>query len=555
VLILIPFAFLAGIATILSPCILPVLPIILSASVSGGHRRPLGTVLGFVASFTFFTLFLSRLVSTLGISAESLRLFSIGMVGVLGVSLLLPLTAVVLERIFSSISNKVPVITGDGFGAGVLVGLSLGLLWTPCVGPILAAVISLALGSGSVGGAAVAITLAYALGTGLPMLFITYGGHQLLQKVPWLLRRTPQIQKGFGILMIVLAVGLYEGVDRYFQVWVLERFPQYGAGLTKLEDTQVVKDALDRWQMGGSTLQGRPAPELIAGGQWLNSPPLKLSELRGKVVLVDFWTYSCINCIRTLPYLRAWDEKYRDRGLVIIGVHSPEFEFEKELTNVSRAVSDFGLKYPIMQDNNFATWRAYANRYWPAKYLVDAKGHIRYSHFGEGKYDETESQIQKLLSEAGQNVAEMKVANPTYETEARTPETYLGSDRVELLSNQPTAGNTYQLPSTTQLHFFSLGGVWQLQPQFAAPAAGGVLRTHFQAKDLYLVMRPTKEAKKIKVEWQANSLSPGRDVIKGEVLVDEDRLYHLVTADEAVDAEVILTFPEGGVELFAFTFG
>ncbi len=384
-IILIAFAFLAGIITILSPCILPILPIVLSGSF-GSKRKPLGIVVGFVLSFTLFTLFLSVLVKATGISADALRSLSIIIILIFGISLILPQFQVFMERLFSRLSGKFAVKGNhEGFHGGVFIGLSLGLVWTPCVGPIIASVITLAATS-SVNFAAFFITLSYALGTAIPMLAIMIGGRSLFQKIPWLLPNTGKIKKVFGVLMILTAIGIFFNIDRKFQVFILDKFPSYGTGLTKIEENSAVKDQLNNiFQDGSKNSTGQtttlgnygPAPEIIPGGEWINSEPLQISSLRGKVVLVDFWTYTCINCIRTLPYLKDWNEKYRDKGLVIIGVHSPEFEFEKNVNNLNKAISDYEITYPVVQDNNFSTWSAYSNRYWPAKYLIDKDGESR----------------------------------------------------------------------------------------------------------------------------------------------------------------------------------
>ncbi len=444
-LLLIPFAFLAGIVTILSPCILPVLPIVLSSSFGGGKRRSFGIVIGFIASFTFFTLFLATLVQALHISADAVRGFSIGIVLLFGLSLLIPQFQVWTERMFSSVSNRLSgPRKGTGFGSGLLIGLSLGLLWTPCVGPILASVISLAL-TGTVTGTAIVVTFSYALGTAIPLFAILYGGRNLLQKVPWLVSHAGDVQKVFGVIMIVTAIGIFFNVDRKFQTFVLTTFPEYGSGLTKLEDNALVQKQLKivnptpaQAEPGQTTADmlstaGMSAPELIPGGVWLNSKPLTLKQLRGKVVLVDFWTYTCINCIRTLPYLADWYAKYHDKGLVIIGVHTPEFEFEKNSANVAQALKDFSIKYPVMQDNNYATWNAYDNHYWPAKYFIDKNGNIRSTHFGEGEYDKSEKTIQALLAETGQKIA-TPIHNKTYTVETQTPESYVGYNRLEYLT-------------------------------------------------------------------------------------------------------------------------
>ena len=434
-ILLILFSFLAGIITVLSPCILPILPIILSSSVGGvntGKAKNLGVIFGFILSFTFFTLFLSTLVRISGISADFLRLVSIVIIGGFGVSLLTPKFQVFLETILSKLSRFTPNMQNkQGLGGGLLIGFSIGLLWTPCVGPILASVISLAL-TGTVTLDAFLITLAYSLGTAIPMFLIMICGQGALKRVPWLTANLVTIQKVFGVFMIITALGIYFGVDRKFQTFILNTFPNYGTGLTKLEDNELVRKQIDK---DVTNSLGVKAPEIIPGGEWFNTEPLTLEQLKGKVVLIDFWTYSCINCQRTFPYLRTWHEKYKDKGLVIIGVHSPEFEFEKDVENVAGAAEDFKLTYPIVQDNDFATWRAYKNRYWPAKYFIDKDGNIRYTHFGEGAYDESERIIQELLAETGADNTSLEINNPTYKINANTPELYLGYGRLDYFAS------------------------------------------------------------------------------------------------------------------------
>lgn len=579
-LILILFAFIAGIVTILSPCILPILPIILSGSVTGGKRKPLGIVTGFVASFTFFTLFLSTLVRSLNISADALRTFSIVVIFVFGVSLIIPQVQLWIEMMFSRISGRLsPKQTQDGFMAGVLIGMSLGLLWTPCVGPILASVITLAL-SGSVTSSAVLITLAYSLGTAIPMLLITYSGQRVFQKVPWLLSNTGKIQKAFGVVMIAMAVALYFNVDRKFQIWVLDQFPSYGTGLTSFENIGIVQEQLDNLmpgkgedkRMGRPTFElqdpGDAAPEIITGGQWFNLPEgkdsLTMAELRGKVVLVDFWTYSCINCIRTLPYLRSWDEKYRDDGLVIIGVHSPEFEFEKNPDNLAEAIADFELKYPVVQDNNFETWRAYGDNRWPRKYLVDKNGYIRYFHAGEGRYDETERAIQLLLAETGAQVSEADINNPDYDIKTRTPELYLGAGRIQYLASPEDVAEgelqTYTHPNNLPLNTFSYQGEWVIGEEQAMPSAGAELDLHFDAQQVFLVMRPKNPGESGQVELTLDGLPvlgslEETDVEDGIITVDKDRLYKLIHMDQPGEAMLKLKFLDDNIEIYAFTFG
>ncbi len=574
-IILILFSFIAGIITVLSPCILPILPIILTSTIGGvntGKSRPMGVVIGFILSFTFFTLFLSSIVRVSGIPAETLRFVSVLVVAGFGISLLVPRFQVLVERLFSRLAGFMPKTQGKtGFGGGILIGLSVGLLWTPCVGPILASVISLAI-TGTVTFDAFLITLAYSLGTAIPMFLIMLGGQNTLRRVPWLLSNLGHIQKLFGVLMILTAVGIFFNVDRTFQTFVLNAFPQYGTGLTSFEDNELIRKQLDK-NSGNEVKKddiGKPlynmtvpkgpkAPEIVPGGIWFNSTPLTIAELKGKVVLIDFWTYSCINCQRTLPYLRDWNKKYKDKGLVIIGVHSPEFEFEKSPKNVSQAISDFQLTYPVVQDNDFATWRAYKNRYWPAKYFIDTEGYIRFTHFGEGAYDESEKIIQELLKEAGATDITTDVNNPSYTINANTPEIYLGYGRIEHFASpeiiKKNALETYTKPNNLGNNEIAYEGSWNIMEEYANPQKGAILHLNFDAKEVFLVMRTKGSPSKIKVYVDDKLQYFGEDNSNGIVTVDADALYKLIKLPIQGRHNVRLEFEDNNAELYAFTFG
>jgi cytochrome c biogenesis protein CcdA/thiol-disulfide isomerase/thioredoxin len=573
-ILLIIFAFLAGIVTILSPCILPILPIILSSgfgTVQTGKGRPLGVITGFILSFTFFTLFLSTIVGAIGIPADYLRLFSVAVIALFGVSMLIPKFQIFLEILFSKLSQFLPQSQNStGFGGGIIIGLSLGLLWTPCVGPILASVISLAI-TGAVTLDAFFITLAYSLGTAIPMFFIMIAGQTALRRAPWLLNNASKIQQGFGILMILTAIAIFLNFDRSFQTFILNTFPNYGTGLTKFEDNPQIQNALQK--LSGEKIEekkvgkamfdlapkGDPAPEIIPGGEWFNSPPLTLKSLRGKVVLIDFWTYSCINCQRTLPYLKSWWEKYKDKGLVIIGVHAPEFEFEKNPKNVEKAIADFGLTYPVVQDNNFETWRAYSNRYWPAKYFIDKDGQIRSTHFGEGDYDESEKIIQELLSETGTDLSQTEISNPEYKIYAQTPESYLGYDRMEFLASPDylvrDALGSYTSPKNLSENQFAFTGDWNVMDQYSNPQKGAGLLFNFSAKNVYLVMRAKSGESKVKVFVDDKQQFPGKDVEDGVITVNADTLYELVDLPDPGRHILRLEFLDSNTEVYAFTFG
>jgi cytochrome c biogenesis protein CcdA/thiol-disulfide isomerase/thioredoxin len=420
-LILLGFAFLAGVVTVLSPCILPVLPVVLASALGTQRFRPLGVVTGLVASFTVFTLALTSLVALVGISPDALRLGGALVIGLFGLVLVLPSLLARFETLTSRLANLGgPHQAGGGYWGGVLLGGSLGLVWAPCAGPILAAITTL-VATSQLSLTAVAITFTYGLGVGVPMLLIAYGGRRIITRARGLNRYAARLQRAFGAIMVAFAFTFFLGLDRAVTTALTQSVPpEWTQALTSLEDQPSVRSAL-------ASLQGRaapagaaptvtataptavlagpradlpdlgPAPELAGIVGWINGEPTTLAALRGRVVLIDFWTYSCINCIRTLPHVTAWDQTYRDRGLVVIGVHTPEFEFEKSRDNVALAAQQQGIKYLVAQDNNYATWQAFGNLYWPAKYIIDAQGHLRYHHFGEGQYAETEKVIQDLL--------------------------------------------------------------------------------------------------------------------------------------------------------------
>lgn len=558
-LVLIGFAFLAGFVTILSPCILPLLPIILSNSVEQGKLRPYGVVLGFILSFTFFTLALTAIVQLLGVPSDLLRNIAIVILLLFGVSLLFPKTSVWLEQLFSKLSSgkKSSNEPKTGFGGGIVVGISLGLVWAPCVGPILASVIALAATS-SITTQAIFITLAYSVGTAIPMLVIILSGRAIFQKIPTLYDKLSAIQKVFGVIMILTAVALFYGYDQKFQRYILEKFPSYGAGLTQFEDNEKVFDLLDDMGMDekvdyiGEGDQCEVAPGFEEGGEWFNSEALNIEELKGKVVLVDFWTYSCINCIRTLPFINDWQAKYADDGLVIVGVHTPEFEFEKVSSNVQDAMANFDIEYPVVLDNDYKIWRAYENRYWPAKYFVNKDGCIVDSHFGEGEYAESEMLIQELLAEAGSEVDEELSNFEEYQSGVKTPELYLGYDRIENLASPEDVVEdevaTYSFPEELGLDHFAYEGEWMIGEERAMPKIGAKLRLNFTAMDVYMVMR-TEGNEEISVKIYLD----GEE--QEEIEVNEDRLYDILRLNERGEHILELEFLDDGVEIYTFTFG
>ncbi len=597
---LLAFAFASGIVTILSPCVLPVLPIVLSGGVARGKARPLGVVTGFVASFTAFTLALTAIVQAIGLPPDALRVVAVVLIAGFGLVMAVPALRDLFERAASRVaglagSRRTGSAARSGFGAGVSVGVGLGIVWTPCVGPIMASIVSLAL-TRRVDGGAVAITLAYSLGTAVPMLAVMAGGRALLERVPGLKRNAGRIQQGFGVLMIVVAVSIALGLDRRFQAAFLGLFPDYGTGLTRIEQAAPVRDALAArgraaggagammtgvgatgaagtfrgapsdpaaWPAGGRLGDYGEAPPIVTDGAWLNADaaggppaPLTMAGLRGRVVVVDFWTYSCVNCVRTVPYLRAWHAAYRDKGLTIVGVHTPEFEFEKDRGNLARALRDLGVTWPVVQDNAYAQWDAYGNQYWPAKYFIDARGHVRYFHFGEGSYAESEQVMRTLLAEAGATFG-APVSGAEGQLSARTPETYLGSRRGEA-----PAGSTAPAGGPVDYHgtghpangAWTLDGRWTIADEYAVPEAAGALELGFDARDVFLVVEPEAPLGTIEVLVDGKTAPDTADVRAGMLSPTESRMYHLVRL-AAPGRHVLRLSVKGRLRLFAFTFG
>jgi cytochrome c biogenesis protein CcdA/thiol-disulfide isomerase/thioredoxin len=613
--VLLAFAFISGVITILSPCILPVLPIVLSGGISGGKTRPLGVLAGFVASFTIFTLTLSAIVQAIGIPADALRVVAVVIIVLFGLVMLVPWLRDRFEMLTARIASRgagwrsrTPATAGpnapgtavtqaSGFWSGFPMGLSLGLIWTPCVGPIMASVISLAF-TQKIDGGAVFLTLAYTMGTSIPMLAVMLGGRTLLNRVPALTRNTANIQKGFGVLMILVGVAIGLGWDRQFQTAVLKAFPNYGTGLTAIEGTTPVQQALTArrrsaaasagaglmmsavsgttgnaavTEFTGSTIDKEPhdgvlgsfgtAPRIVARGQWFNteggSLPLTMDGLRGKVVVVDFWTYSCVNCVRTLPYLKAWFDTYKDRGLVIIGVHTPEFEFEKNSSNVSRAIKDLGVDWPVVQDNDYTQWNAYGNQYWPAHYFIDAQGRVRYFHFGEGDYDVSERVIQALLKEAGESVGGI-VSKPAPELTSRTPETYLGYSRsrgfATAVTLAPDTSVDYSPAHEPANGEWTLAGKWIIASDYIIPELSGTLELGFNATNVYIVIEPQGPGGRIDVSVDGHAPTDTPDVKGGAFKPAESRLYQLVGL-KSPGEHLLRLKVTGKLRLFAFTFG
>jgi len=577
-LLLLGFAFLSGLVTILAPCIWPILPVVLSSSLTktkkGGHQRALGITLGVMLSFTIFTLSVSSLISIFHINPNSLRILAVMVIALLGFIMIIPYLSVRFEVFVSKLANIFGQNTknqANEFLPGFIIGLSLGIVWSPCAGPILAAIATLA-ATGKVSLEVILITLSYVIGAGIPLFAFAYGGQQFITRARWLNTYTGKIQQLFGIVMIVMAILIYTNQDQAIQLALLNKFPVLGTALNGFEQNTQVTNAL-KTITGNNTIvtnnmlfnTNQPAPELTGITHWLNSEkPVTISSLKGKVVLVDFWTYSCINCIRTLPHVTTWYDTYKDKGFVVIGVHTPEFQFEHDTNNVLNAIKMYNIHYPVAQDNDYATWNAYSNQYWPAEYLIDANGIIRRVEFGEGEYDQTEEAIQALLKEAGQKITSgLHTMQDQTPTSNLSPETYLGSSRMQYLVNTGTAQNGKQqflLTGSLPQDQFAFGGTWDITNEYAIAGKNAVLEYNFTAGKVFLVMAPVNtHSGTIKVLLDGKPITPsatGKDVIEGSITVDTDRLYELVNLHGKVENHLLsLQFQTDGIQAYAFTFG
>jgi len=539
--LLLGIGFLAGVVTAISPCVLPVLPILLAGGASG--RNPARVIAGLVLSFSVFTLFATWILDRLGLPQDFLRNLAIALLFVMAAMLLVPRAAALVERPLAAFSRLRP---RGAQGGGFVFGATLALVFVPCAGPVLATITSVAANQ-QVGLRAILLTLAYALGAAVPMLAIAYGGRETAAR---LRRHAEGVRLAAGVVVAAVAAGLVFHVDDHLATLT----PGYTSFLQrKIEDSAAARRELAKVRGGGTafaathtTKGGLPdygqAPPLHADGAWINSAPLTLDELRGKVVLIDFWTYSCINCLRTLPHLKAWYAAYHRKGLVIIGVHTPEFAFEHVTSNVRAAVKRLGIPYPVMQDNRYRTWDSYANQYWPAEYIVDKQGDVRHTHFGEGEYGQTEAVIRKLLGAGGARAHPVADTTPTG---LLTPESYLGYARITNdIGRTPVPDRfaQYRFPGSLPVNTLAYDGEWRIGAQAATAGAHARLRLHFEASDVYIVLggRGTVRA-----------LVGGRPLRAIEV--DAERLY-TVRSGKPTEALLELRFSPG-VQAYSFTFG
>lgn len=548
-------SLVAGFLSVLAPCVLPLLPIIIGGSFTGveNKKRPYIIIVSLVVSLVLFTLLLKASTVLIGIDPSVWNYISGGIVVLLGLTMLFPhiwdqiigrlgLQAKSQELLGSA--NK----TKNGNLSAILTGAALGPVFSSC-SPLYAWVIATVLPENIFKG--LIFLGAYSIGLSVALLGIALLGRRMIDKIKWASNPKGWFQRIVAILFILVGVTVITGYDKKIQTFLVDRD---FLNLKSLEEKLVPNDddKTDKKSEGKESkkmdqsdyfnITPYNAPELTGLQEWINSDSLTLESLKGKVVLIDFWTYSCINCVRTLPYVQGWYDAYKDDGFVVIGVHAPEFAFEKVPDNVVKAVTDRKLTYPIALDNDFATWRAYKNRFWPAHYLIDKNGQVRREHFGEGEYDETESAIRSLLAETGaKNLGEMTTgASDLPLARNQTPETYIGIERAEgvVNSNYAVGTQSYSLPASLALNKWALGGVWNITDELGSCVSSCELRLRYRAKTVYGVFS-----------------GQGTVTVNGATItINKDDIFTLVDSSTSVEDTLELRLSDG-LSLHAFTFG
>ncbi len=530
--------FFEGFALIISPCILPILPIMLSASITGSKTKALGITAGFVVTFTLFAFFSRQLVHYSGLDLNIVRYSAYGLLFLLSIILLSNRLNTWVEQLLAKLTKNQTYFSHDtmlhdGFFNGFVLGGLVAIIWTPCAGPILAAVIVQTVLQ-QTNFLSFITLLSFACGASLPMLLITFYGKQLINRFTFLKTKGTVLRQLLGAIILTSVL------------WVIIQ-----------ERTSTTAPVMQSTIKLSTRLQDGlwrpyPMPALAGIAAWLNSPPLQLSQLKNHVVLIDFWTYSCINCIRTLPYLNYLNKKYHNKGLIIIGVHTPEFDFESKVANVAQAVKRYNIEYSVALDNQFLTWNNFKNHYWPAHYLMNKQGQIVYEHFGEGDYDILENNIRYLLGIDSIAVTPRTHSTPLYPF-LQTPETYLGYKRANSAVSPvliPDQLVSYIPKSALATNQWSLQGAWlALEDKIIAKQAHARLKIHFKARRVYAVMsNGTHQPIHVRVFVNGQQ----QEHIVG---VNKDSIYELITLPQAMDGILELTADKPGLELYTFTFG
>ena len=580
-MLLILLAFVGGALTILSPCILPVLPFVFARADRPFLRNGLPLLAGMALTFAAVASIAAVGGGWVVAANQAGRWIALTLLALFAITLIFPALADRAMRPLvgwgSRLSEAAEAGTAPGkekIGPSLLLGVATGLLWAPCAGPILGIILTGAALSGATLGTSF-LLLAYALGAATSLALALVVGGRVFKAMKRSIGAGEWVRRALGVLVLAGVAAVALGLDTGYlarlstvQTFSLEDKVARSLGAAKGSRSTAVMGGPN----GALELPDEGAmPAIPTGIEWLNSPPLTAAQLKGKVVLVDFWTYSCINCLRAIPYVRAWDERYRKDGLVVIGVHTPEFAFERDPANVRKAIGDLGIHYPVPLDSQSAIWNAFHNNYWPASYLIDANGRIRYHHFGEGNYEVTESAIRQLLKDAGHAdlggaaaVQAQGVGAQAAMISLASHETYVGYGRAKGFASPGgfvrDKTNDYALPSLA-LNQWALAGAWTVHPQQAhLEQAGGRIAYRFHGRDLHLVLgaaggKPVRF--RITLDGAAPGTDKGLDVdAAGNGTIRDQRLYQLVRQQGPVrDRTFTIEFLDPGADAFAFTFG
>ncbi len=623
-MLLFVLAYLGGVLTIVSPCILPVLPFVFARAGQPFMRSTLPMLIGMAATFAGVAT-LAAVGGGWAVQANEYgRYAAIVLLAIFGIILLFPALSDYLTRPLVSLGARLSQSAdqssrggGSAIATSLLFGVATGLLWAPCAGPVLGLILTGAALQGANVGTTL-LLLAYALGAATSLALALLIGGKVYQAMKRSLGVGEWLRRGVGVAVLAAVGAIALGLDTGFltqaslastnvlEQGLVDRFhpqqqtadnaggamesvvmPTDGSGSMAMTSNNQMMMSGNPATMSGNSMMMAMKPKGVAeqlpvegqmppldgAVQWLNSGPLTAEQLKGKVVLVDFWTYSCINCLRAIPYVKAWAEKYKDQGLVVIGVHSPEFAFEKNVDNVKKPISDLGITYPVAVDNNYAIWRAFDNEYWPAHYFIDAKGQIRHHHFGEGDYDQSERVIQQLLAQAGKtgvssDIVDVKAtgAEAASDTaDVQSPETYVGYQRSQnFVDDKGTVNDAAHdyVATTPKLNEWGLTGNWTVgSEQATLNTPGGSIYYRFHARDLHLVLGPGADGKPVRFQVTVDGKAPGDGHgvdtdTDGNGTVTGQRLYQLVReAGPVGDHTFEIHFLDPGVQAFAFTFG
>ena len=595
-LLLMLFALIAGAGTAITPCVLPVVPALLASSATGGRRRPIGIVIGLGVTFTIAIVLLAQLVKGVGLASGAARTLAIVVLIGFGIALLIPDLTARIEAPLSRLGRFGPKSRGTGFWSGLGVGAALGFVCAPCAGPILAAVTSVSASSGA-NARVVLVAISYSVGLCAVLLIYAFAGRAVIDRIRRV-GRGNTVNRALGVVLLATGVLMIFNVDVRFEEDLAKdtSLPAVLVDPTRsLENSSAVQKRLaslrptSRFVTAQQEASSKPVPtaaerEVAIPGvktpsladlgtapnftdteDWFNTPgdrPLSLSQLRGHVVLVDFWTYTCINCLRTVPFLKGLYAQYHRYGLDIVGVETPEFTFEQEASNVRQAIASDGIKYPVVQDNEYGTWNAYQNEYWPAEYLIDAKGQVRHVQFGEGDYKESEAAVRALLADAGATSLPPPMTATAIVASAGlgTPETYLDTQRQQGFVTPIESGvRNYQGAKSVGLNQFALKGIWWATSESLTPVGGtSSITGGVQAAKVYLVLTSSQNVpRKGRVLLDGQPLPnahAGADVKNGVLTVTGERLYSLISFPTAQDFTFTVQLPPG-VYAYDFTFG